>query len=47
LTREPNFDELIGAEVTGAEREQLQHAHELLLQAGPVTTTKFWRAICS
>jgi hypothetical protein len=35
LTREPNFDELIGAEVTGAEREQLQHAHELLLQAGP------------
>jgi hypothetical protein len=35
LTREPNFDELIGAEVTGAEREQLQHAHELLLQVGP------------
>jgi hypothetical protein len=35
LTREPNFDELIGAEASGAERERLLHAHELLVQAGP------------
>lgn len=35
MTREPNFDELIGAEVTGAEREQLRRTHELLLEAGP------------
>jgi hypothetical protein len=35
LTREPNFDELIGTEATGAERERLLHAHELLVQAGP------------
>lgn len=35
MTREPNFDELIGPEEAGAERERLLHAHELLLQAGP------------
>jgi hypothetical protein len=35
LSREPNFDELIGTEATGAERERLLHAHELLVQAGP------------
>jgi hypothetical protein len=35
LTHEPNFDELIGTEATGAERERLHHAHELLVQAGP------------
>lgn len=35
MTREPNFDELIGTEATGAERERLLHAHELLVQAGP------------
>jgi hypothetical protein len=35
LTHEPNFDELIGTETTGAERERLRHAHELLVQAGP------------
>jgi hypothetical protein len=35
LTHEPNFDELVGAETTGAERERLRHAHELLVQAGP------------
>ena len=35
MTREPNFDELIGAEPSGAEREQLRRAHELLLRAGP------------
>lgn len=35
MTREPHFDELIGSEATGAERERLLHAHELLVQAGP------------
>jgi hypothetical protein len=35
LTREPSFDELIGAEMSDAERERLRRAHELLLQAGP------------
>jgi hypothetical protein len=35
VTREPNFDELIGGAASGAEREQLLQAHELLLQAGP------------
>jgi hypothetical protein len=34
LTREPSFDELVGAETTGAERERLRNAHQLLLQAG-------------
>ena len=31
----PDFDELIGAEVTPAERERLRRAHEALLIAGP------------
>jgi hypothetical protein len=35
LTREPNFDELIGTEATGAERERWRQAHDLLVQAGP------------
>lgn len=35
MTREPSFDDLVGAETTGADRERLRHAHELLLQAGP------------
>lgn len=35
MSREPTLDELIGADTTGAERRRLQHAHELLLQAGP------------
>lgn len=35
MTREPNFDELIGTEATGEERERLRHAHELLVEAGP------------
>jgi hypothetical protein len=35
VSREPTLDELIGAEATGAERLRLQHAHELLLAAGP------------
>lgn len=35
MNREPGLDELIGADVTGEERQRLQHVHELLLQAGP------------
>lgn len=35
MNREPNFDDLVGTETRGAERERLRHAHELLLQAGP------------
>jgi len=35
VNREPNFDELIGAETPGAERERLRGVHELLVQAGP------------
>jgi hypothetical protein len=30
-----DFDELIGAEPTGAERERLRSVHELLVEAGP------------
>lgn len=35
MSREPTLDDLIGTEVTGAERERLQQVHELLLEAGP------------
>jgi len=35
VNREPNLNDLIGADATGAERERLQHVHELLLEAGP------------
>ena len=35
MNRNPNLDELVGAETTGAERERLQHVHDLLLEAGP------------
>lgn len=35
MNREPTLDELIGAETGGAERQRLQHVHELLLEAGP------------
>jgi len=35
MTGGPNFDELIGTEPEGAERDRLRHAHELLLLAGP------------
>lgn len=34
-TRGPDFDDLVGGEVTGVERERLQRTHELLLEAGP------------
>ena len=35
MTREPSLDELIGTEVPDVEREQLRHAHDLLVRAGP------------
>ena len=35
MNRKPTLDELIGADTTGAERQRLQHVHELLLEAGP------------
>jgi N-acetylmuramoyl-L-alanine amidase len=35
VNRKPTLDELIGAETTGAERQQLQNVHEMLLEAGP------------
>jgi hypothetical protein len=35
MNHEPNFDDLVGIEPTGAERERLRRAHELLLEAGP------------
>lgn len=35
MNREPTLDDLIGGDTTGAERQRLQHAHELLLEAGP------------
>jgi hypothetical protein len=31
----PDFDDLVGTEATGAERDRLRRAHELLLEAGP------------
>lgn len=35
MNRKPTLEELIGADATGAERQRLQHVHELLLEAGP------------
>lgn len=35
MSREPSFDELVGAETSGEERERLRHVHELLVEAGP------------
>ena len=35
MTRTPDFDELVGAEVPAGERERLRRAHELLVAAGP------------
>jgi anti-sigma-K factor RskA len=34
--RVPDFDDLVGGEVTGDERERLRQTHELLVQAGPL-----------
>jgi len=36
LTREPDFNELVGENVPGEERERLRRAHDLLLAAGPM-----------
>jgi hypothetical protein len=35
VSREPHLDDLVGTEVTGAERQRLQQVHEMLLEAGP------------
>jgi hypothetical protein len=35
MTRRPDFDDLLGGEVDGAERDRLRRVHELLLEAGP------------
>lgn len=35
MSREPTLNELIGEEGTGAERQQLQNVHDMLLEAGP------------
>ena len=34
MTRVPDFDQLVGADVEGAERERLRQVHELLVLAG-------------
>jgi hypothetical protein len=33
--RTPGFDDLVGGDVTGEERDRLRRTHELLVQAGP------------
>jgi hypothetical protein len=33
--RGPDFDDLVGGDVTGEERERLKHTHDLLVQSGP------------
>jgi hypothetical protein len=35
VNRGPDFDDLVGADVVGTERERLQRTHELLVTAGP------------
>jgi hypothetical protein len=35
MTRPPDFDDLVGAEVEPAERDRLRRVHALLLEAGP------------
>ena len=35
MSREPDFDALVGADVPGEERDRLRRAHELLVAAGP------------
>jgi len=36
LTREPDFNELVGEDVPAAETDRLRRAHDLLLAAGPL-----------
>ena len=35
IPRKPDFDELVGRDVDPSERARLQHAHDLLVEAGP------------
>jgi hypothetical protein len=35
MTRVPDFDQLVGADVEGAERDRLRQVHELIVMAGP------------
>lgn len=35
MNREPSLDDLVGTDMTGAERRRLQHVHDLILEAGP------------
>jgi hypothetical protein len=35
VTRTPGFDDLVGSDLPGEERERLERVHELLVQAGP------------
>lgn len=35
MTRQPDFDDLVGLDVPAAERDRLRRAHDLLLEAGP------------
>lgn len=35
MTRPPDFDELVGADLPAGERERLQRVHDLLVAAGP------------
>jgi hypothetical protein len=35
VTNDPNFDELVGDDVDGAERDRLRRVHDLLVAAGP------------
>jgi hypothetical protein len=35
VTRTPNFDDLIGSDISAEERERLERVHELLVTAGP------------
>jgi len=36
VTREPDFNELVGGDLPAAEAERLRRAHDLLLAAGPI-----------
>jgi hypothetical protein len=35
MTHSPDFDDLVGQDVPGEERERLRRAHDLLIEAGP------------
>ena len=42
MSTPPDFDELVGTDVAGAERERLRRAHDLLLRAGPPAELDPW-----